>query len=134
MRAATCDTSALVPALVPWHAAHDTAREALRGVAVVPVHVLLECYSVLTRLPPPHRIAAQDAAAVLQGLKLAPIGLPPARHRDVLALLGRESIRGGAVYDALVAATAQHHKLQLLTRDRRAQPAYDAVGVSYVLI
>ena len=43
-------------------------------------------------------------------------------------------ITGGAVYDALVAATAMNAKATLLTRDHRAARTYEAVGVRYRLI
>lgn len=37
------------------------------------------------------------------------------------------------MHDAVLAATAKHHGLWFITRDRRAQRAYDAVGVTYEL-
>jgi predicted nucleic acid-binding protein len=51
----------------------------------------------------------------------------------LLPVLAAHGIRGGAVYDALVGATARHHGRSLITRDRRARTTYDAVGVSYSL-
>ena len=62
----TCDTSVLVPALLSWHPAHEECRAAVVEVAVLPSHVFLETYSVLTRLPAPHRVAARDAAAAVR--------------------------------------------------------------------
>jgi predicted nucleic acid-binding protein len=43
-------------------------------------------------------------------------------------------LRGGALYDALIAATALEHGATLLSADRRAREAYEAIGVdvSYV--
>ena len=38
-------------------------------------------------------------------------------------------IAGGAVYDALVGATAAEHGIVLATRDRRALDTYRALGV-----
>jgi predicted nucleic acid-binding protein len=131
----TCDTSVLVPALVSWHPHHDSARRAVReGLERVPAHVLLECHSVLTRLPAPHRISPDRAAEVLTHLDVKAVSLPASRHRDLIADLGLARIKGGAVYDALVAATARHHDLRLLTRDRRARATYDAIGVGYTLL
>jgi hypothetical protein len=49
------DTSLVVALFASWHEAHDAAREALPGEVRLPAHVLIESYSVLTRLPPPHR-------------------------------------------------------------------------------
>lgn len=127
---ATCDTSVLVPALIPWHPDHDTAREAVsRDVTTLTAHVVLECYSVLTRLPAPHRIPPAAAAEAISALTHPVATLPADAHKDLVVRLSRDGIRGGAIYDALVAATSLHHDLTLLTRDRRARPAYDAVGV-----
>lgn len=131
----TCDTSVLVPALMAWHPEHGSCRAAvLREVESIPAHVVLECYSVLTRLPAPHRVSAQDAGAALGGLHLRALTLPASRYAGIVAELAAGGIRGGSVYDALVAATAQHHGRRLLTRDRRARSTYDAVGVGYALL
>ena len=43
-------------------------------------------------------------------------------------------LHGGALYDALSAATAREHGATLLSADRRAREAYEAMGVdvSYI--
>jgi predicted nucleic acid-binding protein len=128
------DTSVLVPALVSWHPAHQHVRDLLMDVTVIPAHVLLECYSVLTRLPAPHRMSAGDAAAAVGALPWRALVLPGRAHRRLVSTLGSGGATGGAVYDALVAATASHHGVVLLTRDRRARATYDLVGVEYVLV
>lgn len=130
----TCDTSVLVPALLAWHPDHEECRRALRSVTKLPVHVLVECYSVLTRLPAPHRVSPADAGGVVEALPFAPLALPAARHAALVPECARLGIRGGAVYDALVARTAAHHDLELLTRDRRARPTYDHLGARYVFV
>jgi predicted nucleic acid-binding protein len=43
-------------------------------------------------------------------------------------------ITGGAVYDALIAATAHHARATLLTRDSRATAIYEKLGISYELV
>lgn len=45
-------------------------------------------------------------------------------------------LRGGALYDALIAATAADHGARLLSADLRARRAYDALGVqaSYLAV
>lgn len=51
------DTSVLVAGFATWHEGHEAAVRALnRGVHLI-AHAAVETYSVLTRLPPPHRIA-----------------------------------------------------------------------------
>ncbi|KGN38264.1 ribonuclease [Knoellia subterranea KCTC 19937] len=130
-----CDTSVLVPALLPWHAEHEPSRARLRdAVDHVPAHVLLETFSVLTRLPSPHRIAAADASSVLGALSLKVVTLPASQHPGLVTTLADRGLRGGAIYDALVGRTATHHGLTLLTRDRRAAATYDAVAVAYTLL
>jgi predicted nucleic acid-binding protein len=37
-------------------------------------------------------------------------------------------VRGGALYDALIAATAVRHDADLLSADGRARATYDAMG------
>jgi predicted nucleic acid-binding protein len=37
-------------------------------------------------------------------------------------------VRGGALYDALIAATAVRHDADLLSADSRARATYDAMG------
>ena len=130
-RAETCDTSVLVPAVVSWHPAHAECRKALTDVTVIPGHVLLETYSVLTRLPAPHRLGPKDAADLLTGLPFSALALPARRLVRLFPdVLGRHQIRGGATYDALVAATALHHGHRLISRDHRARGTYEAVGVT----
>lgn len=53
-----------------------------------------------------------------------------AAHRH-LALLG---VAGGATYDGLVALAAREHEAVLVTRDARARPTYEALGVPVEVI
>jgi predicted nucleic acid-binding protein len=50
------------------------------------------------------------------------------------ARLAELGIAGGAVYDALVAATAAEHGITLATRDRRAAETYRALDIDFELI
>ncbi len=127
----TCDTSLLVPALTARHPEHEAARAAISSVTTLPGHVLLETYSVLTRLPPPLRIGAREAAASVAALRHQVVALPPDRLRSFVEECSRQGIVGGAVYDGVVAVTAAHHGLRLLTRDRRARTTYERIGVRY---
>ena len=43
-------------------------------------------------------------------------------------------VSGGAVYDALVAAAAAHHRLPLVSRDRRAAETYRAFDVEVEIL
>jgi predicted nucleic acid-binding protein len=65
------DSSVLVAALLSWHEAHSPAFAALsaaveEGELLLPSSSLIECYSVLTRLPAAHRLSPSDAAGLLE--------------------------------------------------------------------
>ncbi len=100
-------------------------------VDALPAHVLLECYSVLTRLPSPHRIAPDVAADAVAALELTVLTLPASGHARIVRTLANAGVRGGAVYDALVGVTASHHERLLLTMDRRARTTYDLLEISF---
>ena len=53
---------------------------------------------------------------------------------SLLAALGAAGIAGGSVYDALVGAAANEHRLPLVTRDRRALEVYRALEVDVELL
>jgi predicted nucleic acid-binding protein len=130
------DTSVVVAALTSWHEAHRASVAVLADTPAIPAHVGLEAYSVLTRLPHPHRIPGAVAAELLDrvfppNLRLEP---PPGVYADLPGLCSSVGIEGGAVYDALVAATAMGHDAVLVSRDRRAVPVYRLVGATVRLI
>jgi toxin FitB len=132
---ASCDTSVLVAAVLSWHPHHDAAREALHTVDVaVPTPVVVESYSVLTRMPGARRLAPDVAFALIDDVSTRVISLPAEDLLAELRGLSSREVSGGSVYDALIAATARAHQLTLLTMDRRARRTYDAVGaeVRYV--
>ncbi len=129
------DSSVVVAAFASWHEAHASATATLARKPRLSAHVLIESYSVLTRLPPPHRapgaVVAEFLSAEFGGDLLL---LPEAAHRNLIELAARKGLAGGAIYDALVAATALHARATLLTRDRRAAATYEAVGADFELI
>jgi predicted nucleic acid-binding protein len=128
------DTSVAVALLVQTHRAHGSVVRWWAGRELaLSGHALAETYSVLTRLPADLRLAPADAARLLDERFAAPLllGLDTAgRLPEVLSLLG---IAGGAVYDALVALAAVEHGARLATRDARARPTYETVGVRVVV-
>ena len=126
------DTSVVVAAFASWHEGHTAAREALSGAPRLPAHVALEAYSVLTRLPPPHRAPADIVVTFLESrFPEPPLTLPAADHVGLLRDVSARGITGGALYDALIAATARHAGATLLTRDRRATRIYESFGVDF---
>ncbi len=129
------DTSVVVAGLLVDHAQHELVRPVFDAAPAIPAHVAFESYSVLTRLPLPGRLSPADAAQLLlRAFGGRFVALTGAEHDALLADLPGLGIAGGAVYDALVAATALKHELTLHSLDRRAAGTYDAIGVDYELI
>jgi predicted nucleic acid-binding protein len=129
------DTSVVVAGFASWHQGHRAAGAVLARKPRVPAHVLVEAYSVLTRLPSPHRAPADLVAAFLaQRFREAPLTLPARAHLALLEKASLAGVIGGSVYDALIAATARHASATLLTRDQRARAVYEQIGVRYELV
>lgn len=111
------DTSVIVAALMSWHEFHEPARralsKALRGETevIVPIPVLFECYAVMTRLPPPNRLAPSVVLQLLDGTfrgNVRLVALPPDdRAWLVLEHLAAANTAGGSTYDAHIAACAR---------------------------
>ena len=129
------DTSVVVAGFASWHEAHAAARAALSRSPRLPAHVALESYSVLTRLPPPHRFSPTIVGELLAArFPELPLTLPAKQQRSLIAFAIEAGVTGGAIYDALVAATARHAGATLLTRDRRAIPIYEILGVDFEFV
>jgi predicted nucleic acid-binding protein len=129
------DTSIVIAALLADHPAHEAAGEALAGCTTTIAHVAAETYSVLTRLPPPHRTEADTAATAIQArLPAKHLTLSASDHAGAPARLAAAAVSGGATYDGLIALTALEHDLELLSRDRRAARTYRALGARFQLI
>ena len=124
------DTSLVVAAFASWHEKHGPARSALDDGLGLVDHCALETFSVLTRLPPPHRAAAGLVRDFLSARFPQPLlRLGPASFRALVLGLAERRIAGGAAYDALVAATAAAHRAVIVTCDRRAVPVYERYEV-----
>jgi predicted nucleic acid-binding protein len=129
------DTSVVVAGFASWHEGHESAAAALARKPRLPAHVLIEAYSVLTRLPAPHRAPADLVAAFLsERFPAALLALSAAAYRDLVGSAAAAGLLGGAVYDALIAETARRADAVLLTRDRRALSTYQKIGVRYELV
>lgn len=129
------DTSVAVPLVVEDHQFHDEVFAAIADFTLgLSGHAAFETYSVLTRLPPPSRLAPQTATQVLEANFPASAFLDAAAARELLASLASLDIAGGSVYDALVATAAKQHNARLATRDRRAIPIYRAIEVDLEII
>ena len=126
------DSSVVIAALAPWHDAHQPARSALAGAEVrLPAHVAYETTSALSRMPEGHRIAAAVVFEALQrGFTTPWLAMDGEDLREALEKAVDAGVRGGALYDALIAATAAAHDAELLSADQRALPTYRAMGAA----
>ena len=119
------DTSVLVAAIVENHERHDDALPWLQRVQEgalsgrISAHSLAEIYAVLTAMPLPIRLSCDVAwqliaTNVLAGFDV--VDLTPEDYRTLLTAAAQQEIRGGAVYDAIIARAAEKSEAdQLLT-------------------
>jgi predicted nucleic acid-binding protein len=129
------DSSVTIAAILADDEAHDLAEDALKQCTTTIAHVAIETYSVLTRLPPPHRLYSGDAAAIIDArLPATYATLDAAAYASAPARLAAAGVSGGATYDGLIALTALEQDLELFTRDRRAVRTYRALGVKFTLL
>lgn len=107
------DSSCLVALLCAWHEDHDATRSACEAIRreslVIAGHALVECYSVMTRLPAPYRISPQQAEQVLShNFKDAEVtGLTAALCWTTIREQARRNVGGGQVYDAIIARSVR---------------------------
>lgn len=120
------DTSVVIPALVQAHEAHAAARRVLEDRPHIPAQVAC---SVLTRLPLPLRVRGPVAADLLARTFPVVIPLGEDAQRSTVRTLSEAGVTAGAVYDGIVALTARGAGATLCSRDRRARPTYEALGV-----
>ena len=124
------DTSLVIAAFASWHESHEAARRLLDSGLRLIEHCALETYSVLTRLPPPHRTSGAVVRDFLETRFPQPLlRLSAQAYKDFILGLPDHRVTGGAAYDALVAATASHCGAELVTCDRRALPVYERYGI-----
>lgn len=126
----TADTSLAVAAFASWHERHEAARRVLDGGLHLVEHCALETYSVLTRLPAPHRVRGDIVRDFITARFPQPfLRLGAEAYRAFISGLPERAVVGGAAYDALVAATAAEHAAELVTCDRRAVLTYERYRV-----
>jgi len=123
------DTTCMIALVCGWHPDHprsstEFSRRLSRGEElVVAAPALVEAYAVLTRLPPPYRMAPADAFFLLESNFMGDRRLVSLSERAYESLL-RESaglgIAGGKVYDAVIAKCATQAGVDaLLTLNER---------------
>lgn len=124
------DTSVAVPAFASWHPAHARALEIVNAGVLLPAHAALETYSVLTRLPAPHRASPPRVLEFLEeSFEGDWLTLSGPSVRQAIAELAGRGVHGGSTYDGLIGLTARSVGATLLTRDLRAKQTYELLGV-----
>jgi len=129
------DSSVAVALAVAGHEHHQATRKAIGGRSCgLSGHAAFETFSVLTRLPLPNRRTPRAVARLLAHNFPRSRFLSAEGAQRLQARLAPLGVAGGAVYDALVAATAAEYGITLATRDRRAAETYRALDVDFELI
>ena len=112
MPAFSPDANCMIAIVCSWHVHHEAAtgevgRRLRRGEdLVVAAPALVEAYSVLTRLPAPHRLSPADAWALLETNFVTDtrvIALDASAYRELLVHAAADGVAGGRVYDAVIA-------------------------------
>jgi predicted nucleic acid-binding protein len=125
------DTSVVVAAFASWHEHHVIARKAMATRPRLVAHAAVESYSVLTRLPPPHRAQPSIVHTFITERFIDPfLTLSETGYQELLATVAASRILGGPAYDALIAFTAAEHQATLISLDQRAAATYEAIGVA----
>lgn len=110
------DTSCLVALLCDWHEMHEVTRAAFEGSRrnrtplILPAHSLLECFSVLTRMPAPYRFSPGKAWRLLEegfSRNAVTSGLSPELCWSTMQELSQLGLGGGRTYDAVIARSAR---------------------------
>jgi len=133
----------MVAAVCGWHEHHVAAadefnrRLGFKEPMIVAAPALVEAYAVLTRLPPPHRLSAADALAVLDANFMHAgrlVALDAASYRSLLRDAPKGGIGGGRTYDAVIARCAVKAKAStLLTFNERHFRALAPAGIDIVV-
>ncbi|MGC0252356.1 PIN domain-containing protein [Pseudactinotalea sp. Z1748] len=130
------DSGVVIAAFASWHEAHEVARNEVARRPGIAAHAMVEVYSVLTRLPAPHRAHPSIVARYLDAVfPEAPLMLAAPAYRDAIVReLPNSGISGGPSYDALIAATVREASGTLVTLDRRAMSTYRLLGCDAELL
>src|SRR5262245_38215362 len=117
------DTTCMISTVSSWHEHHERARREIekrlgRGQGmVVAATALVECYSVLTRLPAPHRVSPVEAWQLLEtnfGSRVKVIALSSPAYCALLGTAPDAGTSGGRIYDAVIAECARKAKVETL--------------------
>ena len=123
------DTNVLVAACVAEHEHHARSLPLVQSIhkgekaGFVSAHTVLEVYAILTRLPRSPRILPVQGVSLVQENILkhfSIVALTGKEYGELVSELGRHSIGGGQVYDALHLRCAEKSGAdQILTLNAR---------------
>lgn len=92
----TVDSSVVIAAFASWHEHHATARKAMTCRPRLIAHAAVESYSVLTRLPPPHRASPDIVHSFITQRFTGPfLTLSENGYQELLATVAAGQILGG---------------------------------------
>lgn len=103
----------MIAALSAWHPHYHQAAGAIGGrlaggdTMVLAGPALVETYSVLTRLPPPHRLSPTSGIRLLQsfeGNAAELVALDGDAYVRLVRSAAERGIAGGGIYDAVIGA------------------------------
>ena len=133
----------MVAVVCSWHVHHEAAiaevGQRLRRDEdlVVAAPALVEAYSVLTRLPAPHRLSPAEAWALLEANSVTDaqlVALEAAAYRRLLARVVADGMAGGRVYDAVIAeCVMKNDRTTLLTFNVAHFAPFRAAGLDVVV-
>jgi predicted nucleic acid-binding protein len=110
------DTSVIIAGVLTWHQHHEAAAKELTVLlsspaeVILPLQALVEAYSVMTRLPSPHRLSGKDALDILEGSlkeRATVVGLDGEEGWELISDLSRRQIAGSTSYDGLIVSCAR---------------------------
>ncbi|HZF10744.1 MAG TPA: PIN domain-containing protein [Thermoanaerobaculia bacterium] len=137
------DASVIVAGLLSSHEHHEPAAAALTalltepGDVILPLQALVEAYSVMTRLPSPHRLSAKDALAVLDRSlrqRTVVVELDGEEAWQLIEGLSQRQIAGATSYDGVIAACARKGGAQrILTFNRSHFERLAGAGLEVVV-
>lgn len=135
------DTSVIIAGLLSWHEQHEAAAAELTSLlsgpteVILPLQALVEAYSVMTRLPSPHRLSAKNALDVLEGSlrqRTTVAGLEGGEGWGLVSDLSRRQIAGATSYDGLIVASALKGGAQRILTFNRAH--FERLGTEKIEI
>ena len=132
----TVDTSVLVAGASAEHPFFEIADGALtrfhEGAGRLVAHAVSETYAVLSGgMNVPSNIAM---GYIGQFTNRVVAGVQPELLPEVIGELAASGLKGGAIYDGLIAVGARDADLRLLSVDLRAKSTYERVGVDFEIL